>query len=251
MTNCNEAHKGAIMRHHVLALPILLLTMLVGSPALSADFKRGLGAYKQGDYVTALKEWEPLAEQGDALAQFKLGRMYARGEGVPKNYTTAFKLFTLAAEQGNADAQNNLGVSYIQGEGVLKNPREALKWFLLAAEQGKSKAQNNLGKMYAKGDGVPKDRKVAVKWYRLAAEQGDVNAQEMLGLLIAVGGRTQKDFNLAKWDFIIANMWLIIAASHGDEKVKDSRDKAAILLSPTQLETAQKLAREWLEKHQK
>ena len=52
---------------------------------MSVDFQKGLTAYESGDYATALREWEPLAEQGDADAQFFLGEMYWRGQGVPQN----------------------------------------------------------------------------------------------------------------------------------------------------------------------
>ena len=52
--------------NRLLILPVLLLTLLVGTPAFSADFQKGLTAYKSGDYATALREWEPLAEQGGA-----------------------------------------------------------------------------------------------------------------------------------------------------------------------------------------
>ena len=57
----------------ILILPVLLLTLLVASPAFSADFQKGLTAYQSGDYATALREWTPLAEQGDARAQFQIG----------------------------------------------------------------------------------------------------------------------------------------------------------------------------------
>ena len=50
--------------NRLLILPVLLLTLLVGTPAFSADFQKGLTAYKSGDYATALREWTPLAKQG-------------------------------------------------------------------------------------------------------------------------------------------------------------------------------------------
>jgi TPR repeat protein len=56
-----------------------------------ADFHNGWDAYKRGDYVTALKEWQPLAEKGDALAQNALGDLYAIGNGVTQDYKAAFK----------------------------------------------------------------------------------------------------------------------------------------------------------------
>ena len=68
--------------NRLLILPVLLLTLLVGTPAFSADFQKGLTAAQSGDFATALREWTPLAKQGDADAQFNLGAMYAKGQGV-------------------------------------------------------------------------------------------------------------------------------------------------------------------------
>ncbi len=130
----------------LLVLLILLLTLLVGNPACSADFEKGSEAYSRRDYATASKEWKPLAEQGHTDAQYNLGRMYLLGQselgqlGQP-NYKTAIKWFTLAAEQGHADAQYNLGWMYYDGEGVPKNDETAIKWLTLAAEQGHVSAQ--------------------------------------------------------------------------------------------------------------
>ena len=67
--------------NRLLILPVLLLTLLVGTPAFSADFQKGVTAYKSGDYATALRELTPLAEQGNARAQFKMGWMYNKGQG--------------------------------------------------------------------------------------------------------------------------------------------------------------------------
>ena len=62
-------------------------------------------AYERGDYATAYREWLPLAEQGDAEAQFKLGVMYMNGHGVQQDYAEAATWFGRAAEQGVAQAQ--------------------------------------------------------------------------------------------------------------------------------------------------
>jgi TPR repeat protein len=88
----------------------LTLAVLLGSAGVSesADFQKGLTAYKSGDYATALREWTPLAEQGNAVAQYNLGVMYRKGKGVPQNHKTAVKWYRLSAEQGDADAQSNL-----------------------------------------------------------------------------------------------------------------------------------------------
>ncbi len=82
---------------------LALVVVLVAAPAW-ADFEAGMEAYDRGDYATALKEWRPLAEQGDANAQFNLGSMYEYGEGVPQDDKEAARWFRLAAEQGYAKA---------------------------------------------------------------------------------------------------------------------------------------------------
>ena len=93
-------------------------------------------AYDRGDYAAALRLWGPLANQGDADAQLKLGRMYAFGQGVPKNIAEALKWYRLAAEHGLADAQILLGLLYDFGHGVPQNDAEALKWYRLTAAKG-------------------------------------------------------------------------------------------------------------------
>ena len=107
----------------------LTIAVLLGSVGVSwsADFDRGRAACKREDYATALLEWTPLAEQGNADAQFELGSMYDRGKGVPKDYKEAVKWYRLAAEQGKAPAQYNMGVLYDNGEGVPKDYKEAAK----------------------------------------------------------------------------------------------------------------------------
>ena len=98
------------MRGNFRRLPPILVTfaVLLGSAGegWSADYQKGLGAYNRGEYATTLGEWKPLAKQGNAGAQFRLGDMYHQGEGVPQNHKTAVKWYRLAVEQGEADAQH-------------------------------------------------------------------------------------------------------------------------------------------------
>ena len=81
----------------LLIFPVLLLALLIWNPAFSADFQKGEDAYKKGDYETALREWTPLAEKGNATAQSSLGVIYAKGQGVPQDYKTAIKWYKLAS----------------------------------------------------------------------------------------------------------------------------------------------------------
>jgi S1-C subfamily serine protease len=76
------------------------------------------------------------AERGDPDAQFNLGSMYYRGDGVPKDPSKAVKWYLKAAEQGDSDAQYFLGVLYYNGLGVAKDNVEAYKWWLLSSAQG-------------------------------------------------------------------------------------------------------------------
>ena len=83
------------------------------------DYEDGLAAAHKGEFAAALRLWTPLAEQGNANAQYSLGVLYETGEGVAQDYKTAVKWYTLAAEQGNADAQYNLGDMYYQDADVV------------------------------------------------------------------------------------------------------------------------------------
>ena len=90
-----------------LILPVLLLTLLVETPAFSADFQKGFTAYESGDYATALREWTPLAEQGDASAQFNLGAKYHNGQGVIQDNVYAHMWWNIAASSGHKGAVKN------------------------------------------------------------------------------------------------------------------------------------------------
>ena len=122
---------------------LLILLLLVPSLSWGADSEKGLTAYNQGDYATAVKEWTPDAEQGNAAAQYNLGLMYDKGLGVVQNYKTAVKWYTLAVEQGHASAQNNLGFMYGNGEGVLQDYIYAHMWWNITASSGVSEAAEN------------------------------------------------------------------------------------------------------------
>ena len=88
--------------NRLLILSVLLLSLLVGNPAFSADFQKGVDAYDRRDYATALRELKPVAEQGHARAQYGLGFMYAKGDGVPQNYIRAHMWYNIAAMSGES-----------------------------------------------------------------------------------------------------------------------------------------------------
>lgn len=141
------------------------LGLLLATPTW-ADFETGLDAFKQGDFETALKELRPLAEQGHAKAQLKLGIMYSQGQGVPQDYVQGAKWVRLAAEQGDVDAQYTLSRMYFEGLGVPHDFLLALMWTNLAAAQGSEAAievQNVLGEKL-RDDQIAEAQRLAEEW---------------------------------------------------------------------------------------
>jgi TPR repeat protein len=159
-------------------IAVVLSIICLGVPTW-ADYKAGEDAYNRGDFATALREWRPLAEQGDARAQYNLGVLYRKGRGVPQDDVQARQWYEKAAAQGQAKAQYNLGTLYLNGSGVPKDYQQALRWFRMAADQGEALAQTKIGIMYDDGQGVPHDFVQAHKWYNLAATNGDKPAAEL------------------------------------------------------------------------
>ena len=170
------------MKHFLLCL-VLLVTV---GPACKADFQAGLNAYKKGDYAAALKEWQPIAEQGDPNAQYNLGLLYAKGQGVSRDLAKAAEWYHKAADQGVPAAEYNLGVMYSNGEGVPQDTSTARKWFLKAAQKGIGVAQDSLGSIYDEGK-APQDYSEAEKWYRKAAEQGVARRSSTWALCMTSG----------------------------------------------------------------
>jgi len=119
-----------------LAILNLSLLTLLSAPTLAADLENGLTAVRRGDYATAVREWTPLAEEGDAKAQALLGLMYKNGAGVEQDYVVAAEWYRRAAEQGLAIAQFNLGLMYYKGDGVIQDYVQAHMWSNIARSNG-------------------------------------------------------------------------------------------------------------------
>ena len=139
--------------------------------------------YKQKDFKAMLAILQPLAEQGDAIAQSLLGSVYKEGQGVKQDYFEAVKWFRQAAEQGLARAQYNLGLMYDKGQGVKQDDVEAVKWYRQAAEQGDTDAQTLLGFSYLLGTGIQVNKALAKEWLGKACDNGDQQGCEAYGEL--------------------------------------------------------------------
>lgn len=128
----------------------ILLSTLLSAPAF-ASFDAGLAAYQAGNYAQALEQWRPLAEQGDAKAQYHLGLMYFYGKGLPQDFLRATDWYRKAAEQGESNAQYELGMAYAKDLGVDRDYVKAISWCRLAAEKKHAKALSFLGSTYSHG----------------------------------------------------------------------------------------------------
>ena len=130
----------------LLAGAVVVLTGLTFTPSLARAQSQseilygGVGAFKRGDYATAMRVLKPLAEQGVELAQYTLGLMHAEGLGVPQDYGAAVPWYRRSAEQGNANTQFSLGIMYGNGHGVPRDFVLAHMWANLAAAQGDKEA---------------------------------------------------------------------------------------------------------------
>jgi localization factor PodJL len=131
----------------------------------------------------AVKFLTQAAEKGQAVAQYRLGTLYERGQGVPADAAKAVHWYEMAANQGNRKAMHNLAVAYAGGASGKKNMAEAARWFAKAAALGLSDSQFNLAVLYERGDGVPQSLVDAYKWYSIAAAAGDGESKARIGVL--------------------------------------------------------------------
>ena len=110
-----------------LALAVALLAT-AAAPVEAGDVRAGLAAYERGDFTQARRIWRPLAEAGDAQAQYNLGVLFDEGRGRPADRVQARLWWLKAAEQGLALAQHNLASLHIAGDGVPQDFAKALHW---------------------------------------------------------------------------------------------------------------------------
>lgn len=117
------------------------------------------------------------ANQGLAMAQYRLAKLFERGEGVPADILQARQWTERAAAAGNRKAMHDLGVFYARGEGAPLDEATAFRWFRQAADLGVADSQYNLGILYAQGRGTVANPQEAFFWFLVAARSGDTDAR--------------------------------------------------------------------------
>ena len=166
-------------------------------------FRSGANWLKAGETVKAVHSLEYAAEKGHAIAQWKLGRMYAEGEGVAQNDLKAFEYFRRIADghaEDNPDTPQArfvanafvaLGHYYLEGipkTWVKADAERAREMFNYAASYFRDPdAQYYLARVYLDGTGVPPDPRQAARWFGLSAQKGQCQAQAMLGAMLFAG----------------------------------------------------------------
>lgn len=216
------------------------LSLLAG-PALAVDAGRteaqspfasvrdalrtGMRDYNAGDKAAAVRALEFAAVQGDTLAQWKLGRMYAAGDGVPHDDLRAFEYFSRIADSHAEQSPDTLeagvvsnafvalGAYFLEGipgSYVRRNPARAHEMFSYAASWfGDADAQYNLARLYLDGTGVEPNARMAARWLHLSAEKGHIAAQAVLGHMLVAGEGVPRQRPLGL-------MWLTLARDAAD-----------------------------------
>jgi len=166
-------------------------------------FRIGAQALRAGDTKSGILSLEYAAASGHPIAQWKLGRMYADGDGVKQSDLRAFEYFREVADAYADEAPGTprarfvsnafvaLGCYYLDGipnSSIKSDPDRAREMFTYAASYfGDADAQYQLGRMYAEGTGGVKDVRQAARWLQLAATKGQYQAQALLGAILFKG----------------------------------------------------------------
>lgn len=168
-----------------------------------AALRAGLESYHAGDSATSVAALRYAAEGGEPLAQWKLGRMYAEGDGVARDDAKAYEYFSRIVDHYADDEpdprERSMAASAFVAVGVYLREGvpdakikldldRAFDLFRYAATYfGNADAQYNLARMYVDGAGVKKNLRQAVNWLELAARKGHPQAQAMLGRMMFTG----------------------------------------------------------------
>ena len=144
--------------------------------ALDPNLDDALAIYRRGGYTEALTQLTAIAARHEPEADYWIGAIYEKGEGVPRSLATAARWYSQAADQGFAAAQFRLGLLYDAGKGVAADRATALRLYQAAARQGHLVAMRAVGMAYELGNGVEASPATAFSWYRRAADHGDPEA---------------------------------------------------------------------------
>jgi hypothetical protein len=247
------AFEGTTAGNQEATLPV------VAAPSGVAVIKKPIPPADIPQQPASLSALQYAAEGGHPVAQWKLGRMYARGDGVARDDLRAYDYFSKIA---NAHAEDSpsapqasivanafvaLGryfVSGIPNSQVKADPERAREMFSYAASYfGNAEAQYNLARMYLDGVGAPRDVKYGIRWLALSAQKGQHQAQALLGQMMFNGDRLQRQAARGL-------MWLTLAqdsATPDETWIKDSYKTAMAKASEDDRAMALQMLERWVQ----
>jgi len=215
------------------------LALALAAPA-RADLEAGLAAYDAEDWATALHELLPEAEAGNAEAQYRVGRIYRMGLGVPADVSSAIRWYEAGARNGSNKAMYGLGRLFKVGEQVPRDLERAECWHRHAADRGHSAAQYVLATMLSDRFELAE----AAYWRERAIAQGQPNALYCRGSVLLLNPLVK--------DKTEGYMLVLLAADRDLPKAIEKADRIRQLdlsgESRHQFEEARQLAYAWQEK---
>jgi uncharacterized protein len=234
---------------------------LVPFSSVKDALRAGVRDYKAGDKASAVTALQFAAGQGHLAAQWKLGRMYADGDGVPADDLKAFEYFSKLADDnadetpGTADgkavsdafvALGHYFTAGIKGSYVKPNAPRAYEMFYYAASYFRDPgAQFHLARMHLDGKGAPLDPKIAARWLKLAAEKGHSSAQAVLGDMLVRGSDVPRQTGEGL-------MWLSLAKSNADAErdgwIIEAHDRAYATANENDRNAAQGFLKQYIKR---
>lgn len=233
------------------------------TPATASEaFRAGTRLYYEGDRKAAIEQLRRAAESGHPIAQWKLGRIYQTGDGVPTNDAKAFEFYNQVANNHADDSPSSpqsafvasafvaLGTYYLKGidnTAVRPNVQKAREIYTYAASYfGDADAQFNLGRLYLEPASSERDPKQAARWLRVAAKKGHVGAQALLGQLLFTG-----DDDVPRRP-AQGLMWLTVARANAnatnEDWIRDAQEQAFSVASEQERRLGVAQAQDWIAK---
>lgn len=219
------------------AVVALLLGPAWVAPASATPLDDGIAAFQRGEFSAARALLEPLAQNGDPVAQYYLGDLIVRF-AIDRQKPEGLLWLRQSADAGVPDAMNQLATILAEGKVVSQDQRKANELFMQAASLGYLPAYNNLGLRSFRGVGRPPDPVDASEWFRLAADQGFAEAQFNLAVMYAGGEGV-------KFDLVEAYMWMSLAMRQGHPQATQQRPAILKAMTPPQIQEGEKRLRAW------
>jgi len=213
------------------------MALALSAPPVLAGMKEAKAAYEAKDYKTAFKEYLPLAEAGNADAQYRIGRMYRDGEGVTSDYNKSIKWFISSAKNGTIPVLVSLGYMAGKGMGLSESISKENCFYRIAAERGSENGQWNLYMNLSDSFFTMKEAK---KWLNRAVKQGQPNALGRQGALLIL--------DPLNFDKTKGLMYLVLAQKYGDDPEVDEFIEETVAddsARKKQLEKAKAMAAKW------